>query len=101
MKQKYVAVLVAAVLACAPLAMAGEGTTGTKEAAKLKVLNNKNCPISNHAAGSMQKGSFVDYKGYRLGLCCDGCKEEFNKNPDAYLEKAKKDAEANKPAPKK
>jgi len=64
-----------------------KSTTGT---AKSKKVLNKNCPVSGHASGSMQKDSYVDYKGYKIGLCCDGCKEEFMKNPDAYLEKAKK-----------
>ena len=94
----FSACLAIALVAVTPSAFAAEGkakssskdksTTGTAKSGK--VLNNKNCPVSGHASGSMQKGSYVDYKGYKIGLCCDGCKEEFMKNPDAYLEKAKK-----------
>jgi len=95
----FTAYLAVALLSVSPAAFAAETTrvkptakdkTTTGTAKSGKVLNNKNCPVSGHASGSMQKGSFVEYKGYKIGLCCDGCKEEFMKNPDAYLEKAKK-----------
>jgi len=49
-------------------------------------LNNKTCPVSGKAVGSMQKGSKVDYKGYEVGLCCDGCIRKFNENADTYLQ---------------
>lgn len=96
MKLIVTAVLCAALVGSGSLVSAKEGKTTGTEQAKIKVLNNAKCPVSNEAAGSMQKGSSVDYKGYRIALCCNGCKEEFAKNPDAFLEKAKKDAAANK-----
>lgn len=54
---------------------------------ELTVLNNADCPISGKATGSMEKGANVVYKGYKVGLCCTGCTEKFNADPDAYLSK--------------
>lgn len=59
---------------------------GQVAAANVKPINNPNCPVSGHPVGSMQKGSNVVYKGYQVGLCCDGCIGRFNQNADAYLQ---------------
>ncbi len=61
-------------------------STTSQQNAAVKPLNNPNCPISGHPVGSMQKGSNVVYKGYQIGLCCDSCKAQFNKDPDKYLQ---------------
>jgi len=52
-------------------------------------LNNTNCPVSKMPVGSMEPGAAIVYKGVKIGLCCSGCKETFQKDPDAYLEKAR------------
>ena len=57
-----------------------------------KEVGNKRCPISGAPVGSMQKGSHVDYNGYRVGLCCDGCKKAFMAKADESLKKAQADA---------
>lgn len=72
-------------------AAAQQQTTSTK-AALFKEAGNTTCPISGKAVGSMQKGAHVDYKGYRVGLCCSGCASIFMKHPDANLAKALKKA---------
>ena len=54
----------------------------------IKLANNAVCPISGKPAGSMNKDAHVDYGGYRVGLCCNGCVDKFNENPDANLKKA-------------
>ncbi|MBI5154807.1 hypothetical protein HZA57_06180 [Candidatus Poribacteria bacterium] len=55
---------------------------------EIKLANNANCPISGNPVGSMQAGAHVDYKGYRVGLCCMGCEKKFLKEGDANLSKA-------------
>lgn len=67
----------------APQAQAAAGAT-----AEIKEAGNTLCPITNSKVGSMEKGAHVDYKGYRVGLCCNGCKEKFMKAPDENLKKA-------------
>lgn len=62
-----------------------------KQAGTLKDAANKNCPVSGQPVGSMQKGSFVVHNGYKVGLCCDGCKTAFKKNADELLAKALED----------
>lgn len=52
-------------------------------------LNNTNCPVSKMPVGSMEPGAAIVYKGVKIGLCCSGCKDTFQKDPDAYLEKAR------------
>lgn len=54
----------------------------------IKLANNALCPISGKPVGSMEKDAHVDYKGYRVGLCCMGCPSKFMQNPDANLQKA-------------
>lgn len=61
---------------------------GTSHADGIKMADNKTCPISGSAAGSMEKDAHVDYGGYRVGLCCSGCASKFMKDPDANLKKA-------------
>lgn len=58
------------------------------QATAVKPANNANCPVGGAPVGSMQPGSHIIYKGYNVGLCCDGCKAKFNSNPEAYLAKA-------------
>jgi hypothetical protein len=65
--------------------------------AMIAVVNTK-CPISGGAlnpAGVPENLTRV-YKGQKIGFCCEGCPEEWDKltdvNKDAELAKAKKDA---------
>lgn len=62
-----------------------KATTATKKKEAVKELGNTLCPISKHPVGSMQKGSGLTYKGYKVGLCCDGCSKKFNSDPEAYF----------------
>lgn len=57
-------------------------------ATEIKEAGNTICPITGSKVGSMEKGAHVDYKGYRVGLCCNGCKEKFLAAPDENLKKA-------------
>lgn len=62
--------------------------SGDKTPKGVKAAGNANCPVSGAPVGSMQAGSHIVYKGYKVGLCCDGCKGRFNSNPDSYLNAA-------------
>ena len=48
------------------------------------------CPVSDHALGSMGPPIKVTHGGKSLFLCCEGCKEEFDKDPSTFLAKARK-----------
>ena len=42
------------------------------------------CPVMG---GKIDKKVFVDYKGKRIYFCCQGCADEFKKDPSKYLKK--------------
>lgn len=45
------------------------------------------CPVSNERIGSAAQASdYSEVKGTRYYFCCGGCKPQFDKNPDKYLE---------------
>ncbi len=48
------------------------------------------CPVSYHALGSMGPPVKVTHDGQSLFLCCDGCKDEFDKDPQVFMAKLKK-----------
>jgi YHS domain-containing protein len=71
---------------------APKSTTAAEEA-DVKLVHNKNCPVSSMPVGSMEPGAAIVYKGQKIGLCCSGCKATFDKDPDAYLKKAQASAQ--------
>ncbi len=54
------------------------------ENASIVDVNNQVCPVMG---GPVSGKDFVVYEGKRYGLCCPGCAEEFNKNPEKYIVK--------------
>jgi hypothetical protein len=48
------------------------------------------CPVTGEMLGSMGPPKKVDVKGQQVWICCDGCREELQANPDKYLAKLKK-----------
>lgn len=44
------------------------------------------CPVSGEGITSMGGPFIVDYKGTKVKLCCEGCKEDFDGNPQKYLD---------------
>ncbi len=48
------------------------------------------CPVSGEKLGSMGKPYEFEYKGRKIQLCCDGCKEDFDKEPEKYAAKLPK-----------
>jgi YHS domain-containing protein len=42
------------------------------------------CPVMG---GEIDEDIYVDHGGRRIYFCCPGCPEQFNKDPEKYLEK--------------
>ena len=42
------------------------------------------CPVME---GAINKDIFTEYKGKKVYFCCPSCKEQFEKEPEKYLEK--------------
>jgi len=47
-------------------------------------VEQKICPV---VAGPIDKNIYTDYKGKRVYFCCQGCKVEFEKDPEKYVPK--------------
>ena len=54
------------------------------------------CPV---LGGNIDKNVYADYKGKRIYFCCKGCDQEFEKNPEKYLQKLKEEGVTLEPAP--
>ena len=48
------------------------------------------CPVTGEHLGSMGVPKKVTVKGQQVWICCDGCKDTIEKDPDKYLAKLKK-----------
>lgn len=44
------------------------------------------CPVMG---GEINRQMYTDVKGYRIYVCCPGCTEAIEKDPDTYIEKLK------------
>lgn len=44
------------------------------------------CPV---LGGNIDKNVYVDYQGKRVYFCCQGCDNEFKKDPEKYMKKLK------------
>ena len=44
------------------------------------------CPVSGEDLEAMGGAFVVDHKGTKVKLCCEGCKEDFDANPQKYLD---------------
>lgn len=45
------------------------------------------CPVMG---GDIDKSLYVDYKGKRIYVCCEGCLAKLKKNPEKYIKKLEK-----------
>ncbi|MBI3882302.1 MAG: YHS domain-containing protein [Verrucomicrobia bacterium] len=63
-------------------------STGCSKEAKAEAV----CPVSGEKLGSMGEPFVFEYKGQKIKLCCDGCKKDFDKDPEKYLSKIAKPA---------
>jgi YHS domain-containing protein len=53
-----------------------------------KNVTNKLCPVSG---GPVVEKYRAEYKGQYVYVCCEGCVNEFNKNPEAFVAKMSKE----------
>ena len=95
MKRRQLAsALLSAVLATGLAAYAGEKQEGKKAEAKKQTT----CPVMG---GKIDKAQYVDVKGYRIYVCCPGCKGKIKADPDKYIEKMKAEGVEPEKAPEK
>jgi YHS domain-containing protein len=59
-----------------------------------------NCPVCGQAADSKDQQTDVAHAGETVHLCCEGCANAYNENPDKYT-KVEKPRETHKAAPPK
>ena len=45
------------------------------------------CPVSGEKLGEMGKPFTFTYKDQEVKLCCQGCKKDFDKDPEKYIAK--------------
>ncbi len=57
------------------------------EADRKLAIAQATCPVSGEALGTMGMPFKVTVKERDVFLCCDGCKDKIEKDPDAYLAK--------------
>jgi hypothetical protein len=43
------------------------------------------CPVSGEKLGEMGKPYIFTYKDQEVKLCCNGCKKDFDKDPEKYM----------------
>ena len=43
------------------------------------------CPVSGEKLGGMGAPFAFTYQGQEVKLCCKGCKNDFDKNPEKYI----------------
>jgi hypothetical protein len=79
-------------------ATAGEqSTVVTKDTTrKSEVKAQTTCPVMG---GKINKKLFVDVKGYRIYVCCNGCVETIKADPDKYIDKIKANGETPEKVP--
>jgi len=58
------------------------------DGAEKKNVTNKMCPVSG---GPVMEKYRTEYKGQYVYVCCEGCLNEFNKTPDAFVAKMSKE----------
>ncbi|MGA2506589.1 MAG: YHS domain-containing protein [Chitinispirillaceae bacterium] len=68
---------------------ANAGVAGVEKTKQLKPQTT--CPVMG---GAIDKNLYVDYKGKRIYVCCEGCLAKLRKNPEKYLKKLEKMGQA-------
>jgi YHS domain-containing protein len=75
--------------------IAGAVAARVADGTEKKAVTNKSCPVSGGAVSEKYR---AEYKGQYVYLCCEGCVNDFTKNPEAFVAKlSKEDQEAIKP----
>jgi YHS domain-containing protein len=66
------------------LTLAPAGLVLAQKAPAKAKPNQTVCPVFG---GEINKDIYVDYKGHRIYFCCEGCDDEFKKDPEKYMKK--------------
>lgn len=56
----------------------------TVSAANGQAVTNAECPVTG---GPVKKNIWTWYNGKKVYFCCEGCKEQFERNPEQYMNK--------------
>ncbi len=62
----------------------GQQAPAVKAADANSAVEQKTCPVMG---GPINKKFYTEYKGKKVYFCCPGCKPEFEKNPEKYIDK--------------
>src|SRR4051794_9177106 len=89
---KLLSMLGSALLVCALFAVSPT-FAADKAAGEAKKPINKKCPVEG---GDVDPKVTTEYKGKLIGFCCDGCPDEFKKDPAKYMAIVDKELAAEK-----
>jgi YHS domain-containing protein len=95
MKIQLVSVAALMVIGIASSAWAGAGCCGAATPMADQAVSGgpgsvqTRCPVLGEPI--QNKDVYVDYKGYRIYLCCAGCKATFEASPEKYMKKFEAD----------
>lgn len=87
MKRSMLVASAVAMLLGVGIAGAEETPAGGKAADTPAVKKQTVCPIQG---GAINTNLYADYSGKRVYFCCQGCPEEFKKDPAKYIGKLEK-----------
>jgi len=83
-KKAWIMTAAVAVLVAAGGAASGFASDKAAPATTNVVKHQTICPVEG---GKISKKLFADYQGKRVYFCCDGCPDEFKKDPVKYIKK--------------
>ena len=89
---KVMAVLIGAFLMTAGFVFAQPSPAVAQAAVQSVEVGNKHCPISGKEVGVMGPAFKIGYKGKVYNLCCPGCVNTFNSDPEKFSKIAEADA---------
>ena len=70
------------------LLVGGVAIVAAADGTEKKPVTNKLCPVSG---GPVSEKYRAEYKGQYVYVCCEGCVNEFKKNPEPFVAKMSKE----------
>ncbi|MGE0229716.1 MAG: hypothetical protein AB7U23_14525 [Dehalococcoidia bacterium] len=55
---------------------------------------NKICPVQGGEIDTENPGLVVEYQGEKIGFCCPGCPQEFQGDPERFMEEMRSNPSA-------
>ena len=84
MKSKIVSLIIITLLISANSALAVGGDSHREHEKAVVKVGNKLCPVSGENVEDMGGGIEREYNGKIYNLCCAGCVDIFEKDPEKY-----------------